>query len=220
MQRISMIIAGGGLLMAMATAGWLYQPKTRAVANPTRLASTNFPPTLSRTVGLPPLNGLTLERSGSTPLWANKSGTGPFTPSQLGLVGGLYQIWTSSAAVTQYGSLGHGLPLPLPASFVHAHPGRPLEVYVRILRFNNAKAPVTLLQNADYNFRLPVYKNRVTPIPGTIAGGSAYAMPNQDNNGETDYVFQWARGDYWNQITVLGPISGSQARSVAVHVTQ
>ncbi len=100
----------------------------------------------------------------------------PFTPAQLGLKAGLAQIWSSSAAVAQYGSLGHGLQLPLPANFVAVHPGQPLEVYVIELQFNNTKASQTLLSNKDYNFHLPIYQNIVTSWPQTINGGWAYPM--------------------------------------------
>lgn len=218
----SILWGGSGLLAAgvITAAGLWHSPTTHAVSHPPGLASTDLPTMLANSVGLPPTRGLTREMSGSTPLWANKDGTGPFTPRQLGLVGGLYQIWTSSVAVAQCGALGHGLQLPLPAAFVHAHPGQPLEGYIRVLQFNNATAPKTLLANQDYNFQLLLYKHVVTPIPQTIARGWAYAMPNQDHNGETDYVFQWAHGNYWNQVTVLGNISGPQALTVAQQITQ
>lgn len=211
-------LLGGLLATAVVLGALLHVFRTQAVSNPTGLASTAPPTMLANADGLPQLSGLSLEMSTSTPLWIGKGGTGPFTPAQLGLVGGLYQIWTSSAAVAQYGALGHGLQLPLPASFVSAHPGQPLEVYVRILQFNNSQAPQTVLASPDYNFNSP--GSGATQIPQTLSGGWAYSMPNQDNNGETDYVFQWAHGDYWNQVTVLGHISATQAVAVALHVAQ
>ncbi len=211
----------GGLVATAVVVGALpHEFRTHTASSSTQLTATEKPTMLANSVGLPHLSGLTLDGLSSTPLWTAKGGICPFTPSQLGLVGGLYQGWTSSAAIAQYGSLGHGLQLPLPARFVSAHPGQPLEVYVRILKFNNTQSPHTLLANPDYNFNSANYKGGPTPIAQTVSNGWAYAMPNQDHNGETDYVFQWAHGDYWNQVTVLGHISASQAVAVAQHVVQ
>lgn len=210
-----------GLLATAVVAGALrHEFRTHAASHSPRLTATDRPTMLANSVGLSQLSGLTREGSSSAPLWADMGGRSPFTPSQLGLVGGLYQIWTSSAAIAQYGPLGHGLPLPLPARFVRTHPGQPLEVYVRILKFNNRRSPHTLLANPDYNFNSARYKGGPVPIAQTVSNGWAYAMPNQDHNGETDYVFQWAHGDYWNQVTVLGHMSATQAVAVAQHVAQ
>lgn len=160
------------------------------------------------------LPGLRLLSSSSAPLWDGKDGTGPFAADQLGLVGGLSQILVSSQAVTQYGTLGNGLQLPLPAVFVAAHPGV-LEVYVRVLRFSNSRAPVTLLRSPDYNRQSAIYNSTLRRISSTtINGGWTYSAPN--SNGETLYMFQWANGDYWNEVTVVGNgISVTHAMQIA-----
>jgi len=222
MRRSTWFLAGGFMALAMA-AGVIGvhhdQTKIQAATKVSGLQSTQLPPALSPASGLAPITGLTMESSGSAPLWMGKDGSGPFTPTQLGLQAGLAQIWVSSAAVAQYGSLGHGLALPLPASFVAAHPGQPLEVYVIELAFNNTTAPHTLLGNDNYNFHLSVYQNLVTPLPQTVDGGWAYSMGVPDHNGETEYLYQWAHGAYWNQVAVLGNISATQALAVAQQVT-
>ena len=148
---------------------------------------------LLQSAGFSALPNLRLIGSGGARLWSGKDGAGPFTAEQLGLTGGLSQTWIAASAIEQYGN--PGLVLPLPANFVAKHPGKPLEVYVTVLKFNNAHAPIKLLNSPAYN------RNAGHPKLGQ--GGWAYQSTTVDT-GETAFMFQWAHGEYWNQVTVLG----------------
>lgn len=75
------------------------------------------------------------------------------------------------------------------------HPQEPLEVYVTVFKFNNERAPITLLNSTAYN--------RNAGHPNLSQDGWAYRSTTMDT-GETAYMFQWANGEYWNQVTVLG----------------
>ncbi len=175
--------------------------------------------TLPATDALTSVPGLTEIGQSVSPLWNGLSGTGPFDPSTIGFVGGISQAWVVTSAINAMGSLGHGLQLPLPASFVANQTG-PLEVYDRVLEFNNTTGPTQLLNSTDYNQNWS--GSPFTQVPSAaIDGGWAYTEPNPDNNGETQYLFQWAHGDYWNQVMVEGPsISAAQAAQVASHIGQ
>lgn len=160
--------------------------------------------------GFTGLPGMRMIGSGSAPLWDGKDGYGPFTPADLGFRAGLWQDWVTAAA---FGPTGHSISvLPIPVRFIRKHPGVPLEVHVTILKFDNAKAPRMLLRSPTYNRNGSSTGGRVRPA---IDGGWAY-REEVPYTGETDYVFQWAHGPYWNQVSVFGyRLPVARARSLA-----
>lgn len=206
-QAIGTVVIGVALL-TFGGLHFLTKHATAAIAPPSYINP--LPPKLSESIGLKGAHGLTLFASSSNPLWMGKDDS-PFT-QDFGLVGGLSQIWVSTAAYAQYGSQ---LQLPLPSDFVGGHKGAPLDVYVHIDKFDSPTSATTFLQS-PYN-DLSKEIQPPTSVPGTtIMNGRTYTAPNTSNNGETVFVFQWANGDYWNQITVEGDgITVDQAKQVA-----
>lgn len=214
-MRSGFLKSRGLAIVAVLTLGviaaYLY-PSIRvgASARPA-IGSASYPSKLSDNTGPSAVIGLQLVSSSSNPLWNGKDGNGPYTPSELGLVGGLEQLWVSNAAIRQYGPVGvNGTQLPLSADFVKAHQGV-LDVYVHILKFDNTRSPSTIL-------RSPAYKPSsigLTPVTAvTISNGRAYTFPY--GNGEVGFMFQWPEGQYWNSITVVGNgISVGEAEQVA-----
>lgn len=193
--------------------------------------ATAMAPLLPASDGFTRVPGMTGVLVGSRPLWAGSPGTGytgPYTPAELGLVGGLREVWVLTDAVKSLGPLGHGLQLPLPKAFVEAHPGKILDVYVQELAFNSPQGPRTLLHNSQYNNQYLLNVHLQTPpywvekaLRPVIAGGWAYELPDQDHNGETEYLYIWAHGNYWNEVAVEGSrITAGQAYALAVQVSK
>lgn len=147
---------------------------------------------------------------GTLPLWWGKSGPAPYSPQSIGFESGAITGWVAQAAVNQYGP---NVSIPLPASFVATHRGA-LEVWSRVLYFNNVQAPITLLHNQTfYNWGYLVESGAVTPLSNPIAGGNVY---EETVGSETAYVYIWARGPYFLQVFVEGNgISQEQAQSIA-----
>lgn len=166
-------------------------------------------------MGFSTISGMQQVINTAVPLWSGPGKPPSFTASQLGLVGSLGQAWVPPAAVTQYGTVGHGLPLPLPKTFFDSHPGQVLEVFDKVLQFNNAQAPQTLLASPYYNMSVQVnYGMGVQQLSSTIQGGLSYKWPGY--NGETYYRWLWADGDFYRNVVVVGnDLNAQQAQAIA-----
>jgi hypothetical protein len=207
------VLVPGSLVLAVAV-GML---ATRAVQFPRPtvgdFAATALAPQLPASDGYVAIPGLVRIGQGSDRLWSAKDGTGPYTPAELGMRGGLGQTWVSRGAVKEWGTR---VPLPLPAAYVHRFSHAILELDVSVLAFDNARAPLTLLHNPQYNHRYLVDAHAAQALPVTIHDGVTIRFPDPDHNGETEFLFTWARGDYWNQVAIEGRgITAVQARGLA-----
>ncbi len=184
-----------------------------AQATQSAASSAPIPPQLTNATGFSAIPGMQLVINSAVPLWAGPGKPPPFTASQLGLVGSLGQAWVPPTVVTQYGTAGHGLPLPLPKAFFDGHPGQVLEVFDQVLQFNNAQAPQTLLTSPYYNMSIQVNDGmEVQQLSSTIQGGLSYTWPGY--NGETYYRWVWADGDFYRNVVVVGhnlPVQHAEA---------
>lgn len=225
--RVAALLTAGALMLVVAWVGKSVMATDTVMKGP----ATAMAPSLPGSDGLSHVPGMTEVLVESRPLWAGSPGTGytgPYTPAQLGLVGGLREVWVLTGAVQSMGPLGRGLQLPLPKAFVKAHPGEILDVYVQELAFNNPQGPRTLLHNSQYNNQYLLNVHLQTPpywvektVRPAIAGGWAYALPNQDHNGEMEYLYIWGRGNYWNEVAVEGRgITAAQAYAFAERVSK
>jgi hypothetical protein len=159
--------------------------------------------------------------SSSAPLWpgvVSGDSQAPFGATDLGLTGGLSQVWVVSSSVAKYGNLNTGLQLPIPLSFAEAKPG-PVEIDVTVLQFSNLQAPMSLFNSNDYSHLAPPWTG-VNQIAGSVPNGGRVAqIDSQANGGLIEYQFQWSDGYNWVQVSVLGArMSQSQAEAIAAQV--
>lgn len=207
-RKLLLAVAGMGLAgLALLGAGTGSSSSGIPATSPGDVQSTTglatLPSQLANSVGFSSIPGMEQVINGAVPLWSGPGQPPLFTASQLGLTGSLGQAWVFPAAVSQYGTVGHGLPLPLPKAFFQSHPGQILEVFDQVLQFNNAQAPQTLLGSPYYNMSLQVKNGSgVQQLSQMIQGGLSYTWSGY--NGETYYRWLWADGDLYRNVVVVG----------------
>jgi len=213
-RRVSMLVASASLAVGLAVAGIA---ASDAASPPPPPNANETPPQLPASAGLSPgVPDWTLVSTGSSRIYGGK-GESPVDSREMGLDGGLLQLWVSTSTAQEYGT-GQGLPLPVPLVFAQAHPG-PIEATVDVLSFSKPSSPSRLLAN-------PQFSQIGEGIPGDtvvsgagLNGGTAMQILSDGNGGLTEYLFQWASGSSWYQVAELGAgMSVQQAQRFAQQV--
>jgi hypothetical protein len=180
------------------------------------------PPQLPSSDGIQLGAGWTLAGSGEASMYiapsSSSSGSSSTTAaaSNVGLQGGLNQIWTLTAAISQYGTLGNGLELPLPESFTSSNPG-PNEVLLTTYQFSGTDDAQNLYLTPGFS-NVATTLQDFTPVPGmTSEYSNATAYDDTTLPNQIEYIFQWATPAYWVNLDVIGDssMSFSQAAQIA-----
>jgi hypothetical protein len=156
-------------------------------------------PELPAPAGLGPIPGLTEVSADAGGFSSYKiEGDPPIPPEcTYAAVGGIGQVWVSSAAVEQYGAADK-VPLPVPLELAAKRPG-PVEVTLNLLTFRDASSASDLLHNPTY------IGPQWTRLPDvSIAGGFVYKVYSAANNGLAELLVQRVVGTSWMEVAVLG----------------
>jgi hypothetical protein len=124
-----------------------------------------------------------------------------------------FEGWVSNAAVTAYGPLNGGLPLPVPLAFAQAHPG-PVEAFVSVVNAGSQDEANRLLDDPDF---IGSWDPNYTPLPAdALNGGVAFRIDSLSNDGLSEYRFAWVGETSVVEVNVLGTdMSVSAAQAVA-----
>lgn len=119
----------------------------------------------------------------------------------------------STAAISAFGTLNNGLPLPLPSIFTAKHPG-PSQVSVMAVSLPTESDANSLLNNPDYNGS---WDPNYTALPSaSINGGIAARLVGPALDGQVELRFIWVSGTSVVQVNVLGAnLTVAQAQDVA-----
>ena len=123
----------------------------------------------------------------------------PFNAEELGLMGVLFQLWLSQAAIAELGT--PTLPSISP-EFFERHPGEVVQVSAQVMQFDNPRAPHTVLESPYYNRSLVVGSGGIEELSTTVHDGLGYRWPGYQS--DTYYKWQWAAGNFYNDVVVRG----------------
>jgi hypothetical protein len=187
------------------------QPATRGC---TSEVSVGPHPELPAPAGLGSIPGLTKissDAGGLAPFKGKGIETTIAPECTYAVVGGIGQVWVSSAAVEQYGA-AEKVPLPVPLELAAKHPG-PVEVTLNLLKFRDASSAAALVHNPTYADH-PEW----TRLPDvSIAGGFVYKVYSAGNDGLDEFVVQRVVDHSWMEVAVLG---AQLSAAEAVHVAE
>jgi hypothetical protein len=162
--------------------------------------------------GISSIPGMTKVVSGSFPACQSRGAP----PSYCNLVGsttGLEETWVSTAAINAFGTLNHGLPLPLPSTFTGQHPG-PAQVSVMVVSLATEGDATSLLNNPDYTGSWD--PNYIALPSASVNGGVAARLVGPALDGQIELRFIWVSGTSVVQVNVLGAhLTVAQAQAVA-----
>lgn len=203
------ISASGATVRTAAPSGSAASP----VAFPASVRPTALLPMAEQGFGIAKVPGMTLVLSGAIPLVSTKGTDLPSYASHVTGVSGLGQGWVLTTAVEHYGTLNHGLVLPVPLAFAQKHPG-PCEVFVNVVTLDTPKQATVVMDSKGF---WDAVGPQVTPIPtAAVHHGLAWRISSPANGGLMEDAFGWQSGSSVARLSVIGAdLSLKEAQGIA-----